>query len=108
MSEHTALPWFSGPEGEIEEGMTAIHSKEHGALALVVTRMSDYDPGSPKDRKEKLKLEGNVRLLVKAVNYHDRLVEALDKMHAIAEFRESRNPDVIAAGNLLAELDAQK
>ena len=38
-------------------------------------------------------------------NHHHRLREALKNMHAIAEFREARNPEVVAAGELLQELD---
>jgi hypothetical protein len=46
--------------------------------------------------------------IVNRYNNHERLVKALAKMHAIAEFRESRNHEVIAAGELLATMEAEK
>lgn len=77
MTKHTRLPWWSEEESLVEEGITALSSHEHTALAGVVTCMNDYDPSCAGDRQKKEELEANLQLILVAVNNHHRLVELL-------------------------------
>lgn len=99
MSKHAALPWATD---EHEHDAPYQEIEIRGADGRRICRIWMDDAPLPDYNSEQ---RANARHIVHCVNYHDRLREALEKMHAIAEFREARNPDVIAAGELLQELD---
>jgi hypothetical protein len=86
MREHSPLPWMAETYGENEVGIGLISMKEgriipsNGLVAWVTLFPSEVDANDPS------RAEANAALIVRAVNNHQALVEALKDILARAQF----------------------
>jgi len=90
MSKHTPTPWALDKYGDV------VHSAK-GQVCITAFALSC----GPRNKEA----EANARHIVKAVNYHERLREALDDLYSIAYAYAPHRASVTRAAELLTELD---